>query len=987
MTMFNKIVLFLLSLSLPLGAQTAVKTYQGDDLAKAKLLFDKGEYLAAEKLIKENDLESGFYLNACRFELREESAKEKLYEFLEKYPVQAYKNECNLMIAILEYEDGNSPKSTSLLKQINSDNFAANDLLRFHYYRGLSYLAENKTEEAIREFDKIRGQNWKMRDETDYYYAYSNYAAGIFDQALPVFESFKDNPKFTAFIPYYLLQMRYQQGDLSIGEEALQVLQSQSENPLNYTLYKILGELEYSKGNFENSLNYFSQYEKLATNPHRNVLFTMAMAYYDLKKFPFSIQYLKRVTGSSDKLSQKAYLFMGNSYLKVNDKENARMAYEAALELHFDSQVREQALYNYALTSYESTSAFGEAISGFEQFLNEYPNSVYANDAQNYLATELLSSKNYEKAFESVEKIKSPNNSILETRQYLLYQMGANAFQANQYEKARDLFSYAIQTLKGGSYEAESYYWRSECFSRLSQNSKSISDLHAYFAIVKSKESSNFVKAHYSMAYAYFSQKAYASAEEWFGKFIEKFDQKRTTVYADALNRLADCYYAQRNFKKAELTYLDALNASPNTGDYGLFQSAYVTGILKNYATKISRLSRLVTNYPKSEYVDEALYEMGRSYLMLKNEKDAIRVYNELISRQPNSALSRKAAVEIGMSYDNQGNNAEAIAAFKKVIADYPGTDEAYTSLENLENIYIESNEVKSFLDYTKTLNLSMSGKIENREDSINFMAAEKQYFSSNYDAAIRGFHNYLQKYCAGGRYCTFSLFYLADSYDKLKDNTSALQMYKELLKIQGNQYMEGASKRAAEISFELKDYFAASEYFNVLYQYAQSSESKLNAQLGCIRADFALKNYDSVVVLTSNALTAPKISEELITEIRFLRAKSYLATSKPEKAVEDLRFLSENTRTEVGAESKYLLAKALFDMKDLTQSEKEIMDFAKKNTPYPYWLARSFVLIADIYFELDNPFQAKQFLLSLKKNYKTQDDIQGMIEARLTRN
>jgi hypothetical protein len=67
-----------------------------------------------------------------------------------------------------------------------------------------------------------------------------------------------------------------------------------------------------------------------------------------------------------------------------------------------------------------------------------------------------------------------------------------------------------------------------------------------------------------------------------------------------------------------------------------------------------------------------------------------------------------------------------------------------------------------------------------------------------------------------------------------------------------------------------------------------------------------------------------------------------------------------------------------------MTDAQAEVMDFAKKNTPYQFWLARSFVLLADVYIKQNNDFQAKQYLLSLQKNYKTADEIQTLIAARL---
>ena len=77
-------------------------------------------------------------------------------------------------------------------------------------------------------------------------------------------------------------------------------------------------------------------------------------------------------------------------------------------------------------------------------------------------------------------------------------------------------------------------------------------------------------------------------------------------------------------------------------------------------------------------------------------------------------------------------------------------------------------------------------------------------------------------------------------------------------------------------------------------------------------------------------------------------------------------------------------MANLYFDQGKMTDVEKTVLDFARKNTPHQFWLARSFVLLADMYIKQNNDFQAKQYLLSLQRNYKPADEIQTLISDRL---
>ena len=98
-----------------------------------------------------------------------------------------------------------------------------------------------------------------------------------------------------------------------------------------------------------------------------------------------------------------------------------------------------------------------------------------------------------------------------------------------------------------------------------------------------------------------------------------------------------------------------------------------------------------------------------------------------------------------------------------------------------------------------------------------------------------------------------------------------------------------------------------------------------------------------------------------------------------------DLNFLSQDTRTLYGAEAAYIIAQYYFDSNRIDDAEQAAQDFVQKGTSHAYWLARNFILLADIYTAKNDNYTARQYLLQLRDNYPGgNDDIVALIEKRL---
>ncbi|MDR2840675.1 MAG: tetratricopeptide repeat protein [Paludibacter sp.] len=996
MKRLNSIIFFALFAITAFAQQTLQYTNGDANFVQGKELYVQRQYSASYRCFEQylstaNAVDAGqrqeaeFYLAANAFELKRDNAEQLLADYSAAHPYSPFDNQTNFMLGSLAFDSRSYRTALAYFRQVSQNVLDKRQNLDFRFRMGYCQIETADWQQAASTFSKLKNEDTRYKISATYYYAYAQYSLKKYGESLSDFLKVENTDLYRQIAPYYIIQIYYFQKKYDlVNSYAERLLKDNPKNPNNFEIYRILGEIAYEKEDYSKAIQQLKQYETLAPQQMRNDFYLLGMSSYKTKNYPDAIKYLSKTTTQKDEITENAYLHLGNSYIKIGDKTNASMAYEAALRTHFNPQVRQEALFNYALANYETNATFGTSVKAFNDFINEFPNSPKVEQAKNYMAEDFFTTKNYEEAYNTLQTIKNPNRRLVEARQYLLYQLGVQQFLNNNQTKAIANFTQAIDISSITSYAAESFYWRAESYARTGQNDLSLSDLKAFFANQNATKSTNYAAANYSIAYLFFHRKNYSEALNWFVKYVQVEKNKKANTYPDALNRAGDCSFNARNFTAAENYYSQAAAASPNTGDYAQFQLAYIEGLKNNYSQKISKLNQLLKTYPKSEYADDALYEIGRSYIMLDDDNHAIETYTRLVAEKPNSNLAPKASLEKGMIYYNQKQLDNAIATFKTVISNYSGSQEAYMALQSLEGIYIEKNDVAAYLAYTKTLNMKIGNNSLQYADSITYLAAEKQYINAAYSQAISGFITYLKTYCTGGRYCTLSQYYLADSYYRSGDKTNALVAFRSLLKTGSNQYVKEATTRCAEISYDQKDFAAALNYFAQLNAMAESQDETNTARLGILRCNYFLDDHQKSIDIASEIIADTKSTIDIQLEARYNRAKSYIALNKANNAVVDLQITASSSQNEQAAEAKYLLAQVFFDGGKSDDAETLVKDFAKTGTAYQYWLARSFVLLADIYSKRGDSFQAKQYLLSLQNNYKAQDDISEMITTRL---
>ena len=929
--------------------------------------------------------EADYMLVYSAYEQGRPNAVELLKDYLDVYPASRHADEVNFLIGSAHFGQGEYQKAIFWFNESNIDMLSPEQQEVYCFRLAYSLLQIGDMEKARGYFARIEQIGTKYREASTYYVAYIDYATGKYNNALVEFTRLKDLPDYKERSLYYITQIYFIQNKYEkVISEGKELLASYPDSENNSEVYRIMGNAYYHLGNEDQAINMLSKYVSSTDSPLRGDLYILGVCYYNKGNYSSAVNALGRTVRENDALSQNAYLYLGQSYLKLKDKNNARMAFEAAATSSFDKQVKEAAMYNYALLIHETAfTGFGESVTIFEDFLNDFPNSKYADKVNDYLVEVYLTTKNYQAALNSIDKIKHPSTKILEAKQDILFQLGTQAFTNMELDKAVDLFSRAISL---GAYNLESrndaYFWRGESYYRQGEYNKAISDYRTYLNNTRQRNTDMYALAHYNLGYSYFKLKEYGEALNRFRQYVNLESNQQTPAYADAYNRIGDCLFHNRQFAMAEENYTRAAQLQPSAGDYSVYQKGFLLGLQKDYKGKISVMDRLIREFPESQYVDDALFEKGRSYVLLDNNQAAAASFEQLMRDFPQSSLARKAGVQLGLIYFNDNQPEKAADAYKSVISNYPGSEEAKVALQDLKSVYIELNDINSFAAYANSLGGNVRFEVS-EQDSLTYLAAEKLFMRGDNEGARRRLTNYLQTFPQGA-FSSTAKFYLASIAFAKKDLEEAKRLFSLVLESGDTKFREESWARKAEIEYLDKDYAAAMESFKHLQAVAENPENKEAAKLGLMRCAELTGQPQEALLAANDLLKEPKLSPEIMSEARYVRAKAYISLRQENKALADLKEISKDTRTIHGAEAKYLLAQLYYDNKDDKNAETVLMNFIENGTPHQYWLARGFILLADIYIRQGDDFQARQYLTSLQNNYKGDDEIAAMIEDRL---
>jgi TolA-binding protein len=933
--------------------------------------FEKVKEMADEK--SEITSEANYYIALSALRSEHVTGEKLLANFLNDYADSPYSNYAQYYYGEFQFEKNRHQMALRSLSNVDRQGLTENDRIKASYMTGYSYMMTEELDLAMNEFFMIKDLNHLLAKPATYYWAHINYLKNNYETALEGFRQLQDDPNFSKVIPMYVSQIYYKQKRYDDVVNYIVPIINDVEEAHKPELAKIVGDSYFHLRRYTEAIQFLEYYHETPGAKSREDNYLLGYCYYITGQYDKSVPFLEGATRGNDQLAQNAFYHLADALIRTNQKEKARIAFGSASEMEFDDRIREDALFNYAKLTYElSYSPFNETIKAFDRYITLYPNSERNTAAYQYLVEVFMVTKNYRDAIESIEKIQVRNTAINQAYQRVTYYRGLELFGNSAYDLAIQSFEKSLQHIHANDLAASARFWRAEALYRTGNYSAAVSGFNQFLTSAGAITSPEFNQAHYSLGYAFFKLEDYRQAGASFRKYLNAMQNQRTQKVADAYNRLGDSFFQQREYSEAVRNYQEALNLRLYDADYALYQLAFTSGLQRNKPAKISQLRNLIASFPQSAYLADAHFELGRTFQEDAQYTDARREYQTIIDRFKETTFYPRALLQMGLINYNTGDFQSSLRYYKEVAERYGGTQEGQAALIGIRNCYVEMNDVDAYFAYAGKLGSGTAVTVST-QDSLTYITAEKQFMAGDPNAASQ-LQRYLQQF-PNGSFVLNANFYLAESLYANKQYSLSLDNYIYVARQPLNVFSEQAIARSAELLFNAKRYEEALEMFDRLLTVANNKWNTVRALAGKMRSNFILERYRNAIDDATKLREEEKSNETLLREANYIGAKSYYLLGNFDQALPGLIAVATETNSQQGAESKFLVAEIHYKKNNHNAAEKEIMDFISKGTQHQFWLAKSFLLLADIFVAKKDDFQAKHTLRSLLDNYPVNDD------------
>ena len=986
---------------LPFGGfaqRTTVYTEANANFKKGLEFFDLGVYgmaqaefskvLSREAPVNEPEYriikkKAELYYARSAVRLEQSDGQKLMLDYVRKYRPDPAANMALLELANFYYNARKYEEAVAFYAMMDRRGFSQEELTDLTFKHGYCLFELKRFDEAKAKFATIMSAEGEYYYPAHYYHGMSSFYGKDYDGAIKSWKVAQKKANYRRVIPYYLTQIYFAKQDYQelITYATPYIDDKRTKNRAG--IHQLIGQAYFEMGDYESALPYLEYYEDKSKKLRAEDFYQLGFVQYQNKKFKECIPNFKELDKIDSPLGQSAMFYLADAYLRTGDKASARSAFQRVTRLKYNDELREEALFNYAKLSIE-LHFDRDAVTALQRFA---PTSKYYTESQELLSETLINTKDYRSAIKIIENLETQTPRIKEAYQKVAYLQGLQDYNKRKYPSALRFFDKSLEAPINPRIKSLATFWSGEIYHHQKNYGASKAAFNRFFTMAAGLDdlpsSSSLASGYYTQAYNYLKTNDHVTALRNYEESINQI--KRNGASSDLLSNkiLPDCYLraGDCNFKRNRYTlaiqYYDQAVAFQAPGfEYAIFQKAVIQGLQGKLSAKVRALDGLVQDYPNSAYADDALLEMGATYQEMGEFESALRPLNRLVSRyKGKSPLLNQAYLRLGLITYNLGDVEKALEYYKTIFENNPSSQEAKDALAAIEEIYVEDlGQPDEYVAFVESIpGYKVSG---GERDSLNYLVAQRLYENAEYAKAVSAFTAYLEKY-PNGLNVLDAYYNRAECNSILKEFDQALVDYEFVLAKGQSRHYIAALEKAALISYNHAEAFEkAFRYFAELETLTEDQEIKFEAQLGAMRAAYRIGDRKATSTYANKVMQNHSASKEELAVAQFYRGKILFEDQNYDEALTLFSQVVANSDDENTAEARYLQAYIYYLKKDLVQAETYCETSYKESGSYPFWVAKSLILLSDIYFDKEDFFNAKAALEAVIDNFADDEDL-----------
>ncbi len=917
-------------------------------------------------------------LTCCAVGLKESGAEARMLGYLKSFPESVHANDVHFMLAIYYCEQEDYTSARREFGKVSYKALTLADRERYDLRVGYIEFLAGDFDSAYAHFAKV-SPTGVHADYAAYYRAYIHYRRGELDRAYDGFVALERSDAYAPVIPYYLIQIEFSRGNYDYVVRKGDALLAKAADAQKRELLRIVAESWYRLEGYNKSALYISMFGKQGGEMGREENYILGYSLYRCADYAEAAEAFRKVCTGSDELAQNASYHLADCYLRQGDKRMAIYSFSIAADSDCNDRITEDALFNYGKLLFETGGGrFNESINVLTRYVNNYPDAPRVTEARELLVAAYYNSRDYDMAYAAIKSLERPDGTIRTALQKITYFNGLEAFRQGDHAKARASLeeSYAIGV--SPKYKALSAFWLGET-DYAAGRYEAAAERYGYYLKHAPKSADEYRMALYNMGYSRFSLGDMSQAARSFSDFVTLY-KSGDSYRADAFNRLGDAYYSQRNFVEAERSYASASAVGTAERCYADYQRALSLGLLGRTAPKIDCLRSIIAD-GSGDYVDDATYELGRTFVASERYAEGASALEELVEKYPSSPYRTQALLDLGLVHFNLGDMERSFGCYDAVIVAAPRSEAAKEAIQGVREIYVARGDVQGYFDYAGRTGVECDLSLMTR-DSLSFSAAQRIYLAGKSDKAIKRMREYLSDY-PKGYYTDDALFCLADSYLKCDSLDAAVVTLSRIAELPSSKYTLPVLQKLSQVCFDNRMYDTAANAYRRLYGVVDGAAERADAAAGYVASALALGDDDIAVAVADDADTLADVAPATLRRARFAKANVLRKRGAEAEARAIYLALSGSVADAEGSESAYNIIAGLYAAGETEECERRIYAFADSKPSHAYWLGKAFILLGDIYADRGDAFQARATYQSVADGYTPADD--GVVaEAKL---